>query len=120
MTSIALTTGANRGLGFEIARQLGQSGAKTLVAGRDAEKGQHAAAELAAESLDVDTVVLDVVCVSSVEAAAEHIAKEYGRLDILVSNAGILPEATASEISKPLDLSLFRRTFETNLFGASS
>jgi NAD(P)-dependent dehydrogenase (short-subunit alcohol dehydrogenase family) len=118
MTKIALITGANRGLGFEIARQLGQSGAKTLVAARDAEKGKHAAAELEAEGLDVDTVVLDIESTSSIEAAAEQVTNDHGRLDILVNNAGILPEATTPDAAKPLDMSLFRRTFETNFFGA--
>jgi NAD(P)-dependent dehydrogenase (short-subunit alcohol dehydrogenase family) len=118
MTKIALITGANRGLGFEIARQLGQSGAKSLVAARDAEKGKQAAAELEAEGLDVDTVVLDIESTSSIEAAAEQVTSDHGRLDILVNNAGILPEATTPDAAKPLDLSLFRRTFETNFFGA--
>jgi NAD(P)-dependent dehydrogenase (short-subunit alcohol dehydrogenase family) len=117
MTKIALITGANRGLGFEIARQLGQSGAKTLVAARDAEKGKQAAAELEAEDLDVDTVVLDIESASSVEAATEQVTNDHGRLDILVNNAGILPEATTPDAAKPLDMSLFRRTFETNFFG---
>jgi NAD(P)-dependent dehydrogenase (short-subunit alcohol dehydrogenase family) len=120
MTKIALITGANRGLGFEIARQLGQSGAKTLVAARDAEKGKQAAAELEAEGLDVDTVVLDIESASSVEAAAEQVTNDHGRLDILVNNAGILPEATTPDAAKPLDLPLFRRTFETNFFGAAA
>jgi len=118
MTKIALITGANRGLGFEIARQLGQSGARALVAARDPEKGKKAAAELAAEGLDVGTVVLDIESAASVEAAAEQVTNDHGRLDILVNNAGILPEATTPEAAKPLDMSLFRRTFETNLFGA--
>jgi NAD(P)-dependent dehydrogenase (short-subunit alcohol dehydrogenase family) len=118
MTKIALVTGANRGLGFQIARQLGQSGARALVAARDPEKGEQAAAELAAEGLDVGTVVLDVESVSSVEAAAEQVTKDHGRLDILVNNAGVLPEATTTDAAEPLDMALFRRTFETNLFGA--
>ena len=118
MTKIALITGANRGLGLEIARQLGQSGARTLVAARDAEKGKQAAAELGAEGLDAEPVVLDIESASSVEAAAEQVTNDHGRLDILVNNAGILPEATTPDAAKPLDMSLFRRTFETNLFGA--
>jgi NAD(P)-dependent dehydrogenase (short-subunit alcohol dehydrogenase family) len=118
MTKIALITGANLGLGFEIARQLGHAGVRTLVAARDPEKGKQAAAELEAEGLDVDTVVLDIESASSVEAAAEQITNDHGRLDILVNNAGVLPEATARDATQPLDLPLFRKTFETNLFGA--
>ena len=84
---------------------------------RDADKGRRAAAELASEGLDAEAVVLDVESASSVEAAAQQVVDSDGRLDILVNNAGILPEATAPGATKPLDLSLFRRTFETNVFG---
>ena len=118
MTKIALVTGANRGLGFEIARQLGLSGATVLIAARDAERGEKAAAELAADGLDAHAIVLDVESESSVEAAAERVGNDHGRLDILVNNAGVLPEATATDATQPLDLALFRKTFATNLFGA--
>jgi NAD(P)-dependent dehydrogenase (short-subunit alcohol dehydrogenase family) len=118
VTKIALITGANRGLGFEVARQLGRLGVKSLLGARDPEKGAQAAAQLATEGLDAESIVLDVESVSSVEAAAEQVTNEYGGLDILVNNAGILPEATTPDATKPLDLRLFRRTFEVNLFGA--
>jgi len=118
MTKTALITGANRGLGYEVAHQLGQSGVRTLIAARDAGKGEQAAAELAAEGLEVHTVVLDVDSAASVTAATEQVTKDHGRLDILINNAGILPEATTPEAAKPFDLSLFRTTFETNFFGA--
>jgi NAD(P)-dependent dehydrogenase (short-subunit alcohol dehydrogenase family) len=115
---MALITGSNRGLGLEIARQLGRSGATVVVAARDAERGEKAAAELVAEGLDAHAVVLDVESEASVEAAARWLGDEHGRLDILVNNAGILPEATTPEATQPLDLALFRKTFATNLFGA--
>jgi NAD(P)-dependent dehydrogenase (short-subunit alcohol dehydrogenase family) len=118
MTKIALITGANRGLGLEVARQLGQLGAKVLIGARDPDNGKHAAAELDAEGLDAQTLTLDVDSAASVEAAAVQVTDEHGRLDILVNNAGILPEATAPEAAKPLDLALFRQTFATNVFGA--
>jgi NAD(P)-dependent dehydrogenase (short-subunit alcohol dehydrogenase family) len=82
MTKTALVTGANRGLGYEIAHQLGQSGVRTLIAARDADKGEQAAAELAAEGLDVHTVVLDVDSAASVTTATEQVTKYHGRLDI--------------------------------------
>ena len=117
MTRIALITGANRGLGFETARQLGRSGVKTFIGARDPAKGEQAADELRGEGLDSESVEIDVTSPSSIEAAARRIAGRHGRLDILVNNAGILPEASAGETAGPLDLELFRETFETNLFG---
>jgi NAD(P)-dependent dehydrogenase (short-subunit alcohol dehydrogenase family) len=118
VTKIALITGANRGLGFEVARQLGQRGIRTLVGARDPEKGERAAAELRDEGLLAEPLVLDVESASSVGAAVERVVHDHGRLDILVNNAGILPEATATGAEQPLDLTLFRKTFETNVFGA--
>jgi len=120
MTRVALITGANRGLGFETARQLGRSGVRTIVGARDAAKGERAAAELRAEGIDAGSVGLDVTSPASVREAATQITQEYGVLDILVNNAGILPEATADETPGPLDLALFRQTFDTNVFGAVS
>jgi NAD(P)-dependent dehydrogenase (short-subunit alcohol dehydrogenase family) len=118
VTSIALITGANRGIGFEVARQLGRAGVTAVVGARDGEKGERAAAELVAEGLDATSVVLDIESAASVEAAAEQVTHDHGRLDILVNNAGILPEAAAPDAAVPLDLPLFRQTFETNVFGA--
>jgi NAD(P)-dependent dehydrogenase (short-subunit alcohol dehydrogenase family) len=118
MTTIALTTGGNRGIGLEVARQLGALGMTTLIAARDPLAGKHAVAELRAEGLDADLVVLDVDDPASTAAAAAAVAADHGRLDVLVNSAGILPEATATDAASPFDLELFRRTFETNLFGA--
>jgi NAD(P)-dependent dehydrogenase (short-subunit alcohol dehydrogenase family) len=120
MTRIALVTGANRGLGFEVARQLGQDGARVLVGARDPEKGERAAAELTQQGLDADSIGLDVVSSSSIASAAERVDRDHGRLDILVNSAGILPEATTPEATRPLDVALFRQTFETNLFGVAA
>jgi NAD(P)-dependent dehydrogenase (short-subunit alcohol dehydrogenase family) len=118
MTTIALTTGANRGIGREVARQLGASGMTTLVGARDPLAGKQAVADLRADGLDADLVVLDVDDPAGVASAAEQVRADHGRLDVLVNNAGILPEATAAAAETPFDLPLFRRTFETNLFGA--
>ena len=56
----------------------------------------------------------------SIEAAAVRVSQHHGRIDILINNAGTLPEATAPDIDRPLDLGMFRKTFETNVFGAVS
>jgi NAD(P)-dependent dehydrogenase (short-subunit alcohol dehydrogenase family) len=116
--SIALLTGANRGLGFAAARALAREGACVLLAGRDQAKAEHAAATLRDEGLDVQPIQLDVTSPDSVDAAAKQVAQEQGRLDVLVNNAGVLPEAvdgTRHEFANP---DMFRATFDTNLFGA--
>ena len=117
-TTIALVTGANRGIGFATARQLAERGMRVLVGSRDESRGRVAAAQLRADGFDVEALTLDVEDDQSVVAAADHVGAMYGQLDVLVNNAGILPEATASGAAAPVDLDLFRLTFETNLFGA--
>jgi NAD(P)-dependent dehydrogenase (short-subunit alcohol dehydrogenase family) len=119
MTNIAVITGANRGLGFATARRLGQSGTTVLIGARMLAKGEEAAGRLRAEGLDAQALQLDVDSPASVHDAAQRVEREYGRVDILINNAGILPEATATE-SGPLDLRIYRQTFETNVFGAVS
>jgi len=116
MSRIALITGAARGLGFEIARLLGQNGDRVIIATRDIAAGERATDILTAEGVEAETVTLDVTSPVSVRAAANGVRQRHGHLDLLVNNAGILPEAT--EIHEDvLDLEMFRRTFETNLFG---
>ncbi|MGH3785050.1 MAG: SDR family oxidoreductase [Pseudonocardiaceae bacterium] len=119
-TAVALVTGANKGLGREIARQLAATGMTVLIGARDAERGRTAADKLSSEGADARYLHLDVTDETSITAAARRVDKRYGRVDILVNNAGILPEATAGETREPLDVGLFRQTFETNLFGAVS
>jgi NAD(P)-dependent dehydrogenase (short-subunit alcohol dehydrogenase family) len=118
MRDIALITGANRGIGREVARQLGTSGRRVLIGARDPRRGKQVVADLTDQGIDAGLVVLDVDDPASVESAARQVEQEEARLDVLVNNAGILPEATASSADAPFDLALFRRTFETNLFGA--
>lgn len=115
---IALITGANRGLGFATARALGRADVKVILGARNSELGHQAAAQLSREGIDAEFVQIDVTSESNVTCAATEISRRHGRLDILVNNAGILPEATATNIDWPLDPSMFRATFETNVFGA--
>jgi NAD(P)-dependent dehydrogenase (short-subunit alcohol dehydrogenase family) len=112
---IALVTGANKGIGFEIARQLGQSGARVVVGARDRARGDHAVAALKGEDIDARYVRLDLTDPSAIEAAAADIGRQDGRLDILVNNAGISTRGDGSPGVANLDA--VRRTFETNFFG---
>lgn len=115
----ALITGANKGIGLETARQLGQQGITVLIGARDAARGNAAAAQLKSEGIAAHFVQLDVTDPASVAAAAAKIEKEFGRLDILVNNAGMLNyagEATPGTV--PMET--LRSTFDLNFFGLIS
>jgi NAD(P)-dependent dehydrogenase (short-subunit alcohol dehydrogenase family) len=113
-TGIALITGANKGIGLEIARQLGTQGITVLIGARDEKRGSVAAEKLQAENIDAHAVQLDVTNQQSIDAAAKHIESKFGKLDILVNNAGIaIDNAPPSQ----LDMEILRRTYETNFFG---
>jgi Dehydrogenases with different specificities (related to short-chain alcohol dehydrogenases) len=112
---IALVTGGNKGIGYEIARQLGTTGATVLLGARDAGRGEAAAAALRAEGLTVRPVRLDVTDEATIEAAATWIEREYGRLDVLVNNAGTVQEWGMDPTKLPIPL--LRSTYETNVFG---
>lgn len=116
---IALVTGANRGIGFETARQLAQKGIKVLLGARDADKGAEAAAKLAAEGLDVEPILLDVDDAATHASAAQHIEATYGKLDILINNAGIFIDGNENGVPVPASktpLDIFHKTFATNFF----
>ena len=115
---LALITGANKGLGFEMARQLGQQGIAILLAARDAAKGEAAAAKLAQEGIDVRAVKLDVVNAADISAVKELIEKDYGSLDILINNAGVMNEGGdwAANTSATVTAEALHETFETNFF----
>ena len=112
---IALITGANKGIGFETARQLGQKNVTVLVGARSREKAEDAAGTLRLEGLDAHSLVLDVTDPSSIKRAAAEVEQKFGRLDILVNNAGIMVDDRKEQIQQSLEI--WRKTFETNLFG---
>ena len=112
--TVALVTGANKGIGLEIARQLARLGYTVLVGARDEQRGQTAAQQLQAEGLDTPFLPLDVTDQKSIDAAAQAIEHHYGRLDVLVNNAAI---AVENAPPSQLDLAILRRTYETNVFG---
>ncbi|MFC4099754.1 SDR family oxidoreductase [Paenibacillus xanthanilyticus] len=109
---IALITGANKGIGLEIARQLGNKGMMVLVGARHLPKAEEAAAQLQAERIRAYPVELDVTNQEQIGYAAARIEKEYGKLDVLVNNAGIYLDHEGA------DVDMMRRSFETNFFGA--
>jgi NAD(P)-dependent dehydrogenase (short-subunit alcohol dehydrogenase family) len=112
--TIALVTGANRGIGFEIARQLAQKGSLVLLGARDLGRGEQAAEKLRAEGFDARPVQLDVTDNGSVRRAAQWIDTEFGRLDVLVNNAGI---AIDDQAPSQVGTDVLRLTYETNFFG---
>ncbi len=113
---IALVTGANRGLGFELCRQLAAQDVTVLLAARSTESGEKAANELRDEDKDVHSLQLDVSDDASIVSAASHIAEQYGRLDILVNNAAILTDLN----QQPTEVSddTLKANFDVNFFGA--
>ncbi len=112
---VALVTGANKGIGLEIARQLAQAGIKVMLGARDSARGQQAAAGLASDGLDVEAVAIDLNDDKTIAATAEIVASRYGRLDILVNNAGIVD----AEDGPPSvgSVAAARRLMETNFIG---
>ncbi|MFD2764344.1 SDR family oxidoreductase [Micromonospora eburnea] len=115
-TTIALVTGANRGIGLATARQFGARGWTVLVGARDAARGREAERALRAEGADARFVPLDVTDAASVAAAAELVERAYGHLDVLVNNAGII-RVDGSALPSETTLGTLREVFETNVFG---
>jgi NAD(P)-dependent dehydrogenase (short-subunit alcohol dehydrogenase family) len=116
-TQIVLITGANKGIGFETARQLGSAGMTVLVGARDAERGRDAESALRDGGIDARFVQLDVTDPKSVQRAAEWIDAEYGRLDVLVNNAGAASVARRGGPPSQTSLDDMRAVYEINVFG---
>lgn len=114
-TRIALVTGANKGIGREIARQLAESGVTVIVGARDPERGKEAAGELTSRGLSSESIEIDLNDEATITAAAEQIAAEHGRLDSLVNNAGIVDAADGPPTAA--SIAAVRRIMETNFVG---
>jgi NAD(P)-dependent dehydrogenase (short-subunit alcohol dehydrogenase family) len=114
---VALITGANKGLGFEMARQLGQHGVTVIVAARDKKKGEDAAAKLRAEGFEAHPLKLDVTAKEDYAKAAKFVADKFGHLDILINNAGVSNEdMSKGNSTSTIPEDDLHKTFETNLF----
>lgn len=112
---IALVTGGNRGIGFEICRQLAQQKIEVILTARNVEKGQTAAQALQSDGLAVRFQPLDVTEANSVRRLGRFVADELGQLDILINNAAILIDSGISGLE--VDLAFVRQTMETNFYG---
>ncbi|MGB8954628.1 MAG: SDR family oxidoreductase [Tumebacillaceae bacterium] len=111
---LALVTGANRGIGLELVKQLAAGGAKVLLGSRS-ESGSAVAHDLRAQGLDVTYLPLDVDNPDSIAQAARTIQEQYGRLDILINNAGVSLDEEYGLLDIPAGL--LERTMGTNFFG---
>src|SRR6202167_179973 len=112
---IALITGANKGIGYELARQLGNVGVTVLVAARNAKLGNAATAKLKSDGCDAHFIELDVTKPRTIAKAAQTIRTQYGRLDILVNNAAIVDQADGPPSTA--DPGAVRRVLDVNFFG---
>jgi NAD(P)-dependent dehydrogenase (short-subunit alcohol dehydrogenase family) len=112
---VALVTGANKGIGFEISRALARQGHTVVIGARDEGRGAKAAGQLREEGLDVHHVRLDVTDAASVAALPPFFEQRFGRLDVLVNNAGVYLDTATPPSGLPL--AALRDTFETNVFG---
>ncbi len=116
MAKVVLVTGANKGIGFEVSRELGRAGFTVLLGARDTVRGEEAANKLRGEGLDVRFVAADLNrAAESGAALAKQIGEEFGHLDVLVNNAGIADRADGPASS--VGIEVLRRIFETNFFG---
>ncbi|WNS43872.1 SDR family NAD(P)-dependent oxidoreductase [Paenibacillus sp. MMS20-IR301] len=115
MNQIAFVTGANKGIGLETARQLGNAGWKVLLGARNTQLGREAAAELRSQGLDVEFLQIDMTDKQSIEQAAGIIQTDYPALTLLINNAG-MPGAFSRSFSDTKETDL-RNAFEVNFFG---
>jgi NAD(P)-dependent dehydrogenase (short-subunit alcohol dehydrogenase family) len=113
---IAVVTGANRGIGFEICRQLAAKGISVVLTSRDEAKGRMAVAQLGSQGLEIEFYQLDVTDVSGIQRLEGFLERKYGAADILVNNAGIMADAKGTGMLG-VQLQIIRMTMETNVYG---
>lgn len=113
---IAVVTGANKGIGFEVARQLARLGLRVFLGARNAAAGRAAAEKISAESNGAATFLpIDIADLASIRAAAAEFARETDRLDVLVNNAGILLDDDKAALT--ITPEIFEQTLRTNTLG---
>ena len=119
MSGLALVTGANRGIGFAVARGLCEHGLTVLLGARDGSEGEKAARTLADTGGDARPIEIDIADDASVAGAAAAIDAEFGALDVLVNNAGVKYEFHPAPPSQA-SLDVVRETYRVNVFGTMS
>jgi NAD(P)-dependent dehydrogenase (short-subunit alcohol dehydrogenase family) len=112
---IVVVTGANRGIGFEISRQLATRGAQVVLTSRKLEAGKAAVKKLATQDMTVQFHPLDVTSSKSIVALREFLKRTYRRVNVLINNAGIIAKGDAPGLE--VDMETVRATLETNAFG---
>ncbi|MGK5673122.1 SDR family NAD(P)-dependent oxidoreductase [Micromonospora sp. URMC 106] len=121
--TVALITGANKGIGRAAAEQLAALGMTVLIGARDPRRGEEAASALRAAGGDAHAITLDVADAATVRAAARQVEERFGHLDVLINNAGITgsgqvsPADATDQVPSSVDLDMVRAVFETNVFG---
>ena len=117
-TKVAFITGGNRGIGLETARQLGKQGVTVVIGSRDAAKGKEVAETLRSEGADVQAIRFDITKPADYQDAYNYFDKNFGKLDVLVNNAGISKETFGMpNNASSVNPALLRETFDTNFFG---
>ena len=115
-TKIALVTGGNRGIGYELVKQLALNGFKVILTSRDPEIGHEIAQKLKESNLDVSFLVMDVANQESIRNAVITVNERYGRLDVLINNAGVYLDEDKELVA--MDPSILEKTMATNFFGS--
>jgi NAD(P)-dependent dehydrogenase (short-subunit alcohol dehydrogenase family) len=113
---VALITGANRGIGFETAKQLGEQGITVVVGARKLDAAEETAAKLKALGVDAYGIQLEVTSEADRKAAAKYIEEKFGKLDILINNAGVGASTGFTPVNSEVTDEELTRIFGTNVF----